>query len=164
MHVLPPTLRDQGSSTEWENRAGSPTAVAVLECARRDLQFARETPLRRRQRLVLDQRKVEEAERAERKAAAEMNKAEGVVDRTARARDSVVAATPAPLARVQNVHSRSERPGDEAFLDGSVTFMASSARVEFSVKLRAAVVATASALLTSARRTSLHPPEVLSVR
>ena len=42
--------------------------------------------------------------------------------------------------------------------------MASSARVEFSAKLGAAVVGKASALLTSVRRTSLHPPEVLSVR
>ena len=42
--------------------------------------------------------------------------------------------------------------------------MASSARVEFSAKLRTAVVAKASALLTSVRRTSMHPPELLSVR
>ena len=107
---------------------------------------------------------MEEAERAEREAAAEMARAEGVVDRTARVRDSVAAAISPPPVRVQNVHSRSERPGDDAFLDGSVTFMAASARVEFSAKLRAAVVAKASTLLTSVRRTPLHPPELLSVR
>ena len=49
-------------------------------------------------------------------------------------------------------------------MDGSVSFMASSARVELSANLRTAVVAQASALLTSVRRTSLHPPELLSVR
>ena len=36
--------------------------------------------------------------------------------------------------------------------------------MEFLVKLRAAVVANASALLTSVRKASLHAPELLSVR
>ena len=84
--------------------AGSPTTVAVLERARRDHQFTRETTLRRRQRLIFDQRRVEEAER---EAAAAMTRAEWVVGRSARARDSVAAATPPPPARVQHVHSRS---------------------------------------------------------
>ena len=91
---------------------------------------------------------MEDAERAEQEAAAEITRAQEVVDRTARARDSVAAATPPPPARVQSVHSRSERPGDDAFLDGSVTFMASSARVEFSTKLGVAVVAKTFVLLT----------------
>ena len=138
--------------------------MAVPERARRAHQIARETTLWRWQRLVSDQRRVEEAEWAEREAAAEMTRAEGVVDRTAQARDSVAAAIPSPRARVQNVHSRSERPGDDDFLDGSATFVASSARVKFSAKVRAVVVAMAPGLLTSVRRTSLHPPEPLSVR
>ena len=71
---------------------------------------------------------MEDAERAEQEAAAEITGAQEVVDRTARARESVAAATPPPPARVLNVHSRSERPGDEAFLDKSVIFMASSPR------------------------------------
>ena len=75
---------------------GSPTAVAVLERARRDHKFARETTVRRRQRLIFDQRRVEEAERAERVVAAAMIRAKRVVDRSARARDSVAAATPPP--------------------------------------------------------------------
>ena len=90
------TLREQGSSAERDTRAGSPTAVAVLERERRDHQFARETTPRRRQRLIFDQRRVEEAERAEREAAAAMTRAERVADRSARARDSVAAATPPP--------------------------------------------------------------------
>ena len=42
---------------------------------------------------------------------------------------------------------RGLRPGDAAFFDGNVLFMASSPRVEFSTELGAAVVAKASALL-----------------
>ena len=53
--------------------------------------------------------------------------------------------------------------GDEAFLGDSVSVMASSARVEFSAKLRTAVVAKTSALLTSVSRTSMNAPELLSV-
>ena len=49
-------------------------------------------------------------------------------------------------------------------MEGGVTLMASLPRMEFSVKLRTAVVAKASALLTSVRRTSLNEPELLSVR
>ena len=93
-----------------------------------------------------------------------MTRAERVVERSARARDSITAAAPPPPARVQHVHSRSERPEDEAFLDGSVSFMASLARVEFSAKLRTAVVTKASVLLTAVRRTSMYPLELLSVR
>ena len=107
---------------------------------------------------------MEEAERAEQEAAAEITRAQEVVDRTARARGSVAAATPPPPARVQSDHSRSERPGDDVFLDGSVTSMASPGRLVFSAKLTAAVVAKASALMTSVWRTSLHPPELLSHR
>ena len=89
-------IRKQGSSAERDTRGGSPTAGAVLERARRDYESARETTLRRRQCLMFDQRRVEEAKRAEREAAAAKTIAEWVVDRTARARDSVVAATPPP--------------------------------------------------------------------
>ena len=153
----------QGSSYDRDTRDGFLTAVEELELTRRAQQRARDTTLRRRQRL-LEQRKVEAAERAEEEAAAAITRAQEVVNRTVRARESVAAATPPPPARGQRVNSRSERPGDDAFLDGSVTFMASSARVDFSTKLRAAVVAKASALQTSVRRTSLHPPELLSVR
>ena len=49
-------------------------------------------------------------------------------------------------------------------MDGSVQFMASSPRVKFTSKLGAAVVAKASALLTSVRITSFSPPELQSIR
>ena len=117
-----------------------------------------------RQSLNSDFHQVEEAERAEREAVAATTRGEWVAGRSARVGASVAATTPPPPARVLHVHSPSERLGDEAFLDGSASFMASSARVEFSAELRTAVVAKASALLTSVGRTSSHPPELLPVR
>ena len=99
--------------------------MAVLERARRDHQFARETRSGGDNALFLISAEWGEAERTEREAAAAMTSAERIVDRSTRARDSVDAATPPPPARVQHVHSRSERRGDEAFLDGSVSFMTS---------------------------------------
>ena len=137
--------QQQGSSNGRDTHDGSLTAVEELELTRRAQQRVRDMTLRRRQQFLLELRKVEAAERAEQEAAAAATRAQEVVDRS---RDSVAAATPPPPVRGESVNSRSERPGDDAFLDGSVTFMASLARVEFSAKLRAAVVAKASALLT----------------
>ena len=74
-----------------------------------------------------------------------------------------MATSPFPV-RVQHVHSRSDRLGYEAFMDGSVSFMASVGRDEFSAELRTAVVKKASALLTSVRCSSGHSAELLSVR
>ena len=116
---LPGPGRRTGLST------GSPTAVAVLERARRDHQFARETRSGGDNALFSISAEWGEAERTEREAAAATTSAERIVDRSPRARDSVDAATPPPPARVQHVHSRSERPGDESLLDGSVSFMTS---------------------------------------
>ena len=99
--------------------------MAVLERARRDHQFAREARSGGDNALFSISAEWGEAERTEREAAAAMTSAERIVDRSSRARDSVDAATPPPPARVQHVYSRSERPGDEPFLDGSVSFMTS---------------------------------------
>ena len=107
---------------------------------------------------------MDEAERAEREAAAALTSSEWVAGQYARASDSVAVATSLSTARVQHVHSRSERLGDEAFFDGGVSYMASAARDEFSAELRTAVVDKASALLTSFRRSSYQYPELLSVR
>ena len=49
-------------------------------------------------------------------------------------------------------------------LDGSVHFMASSPRVKFASKLGTAVVAKASALLSSVRRTSFSPSKLQSIK
>ena len=65
---------------------------------------------------------------------------------------------------MRDVHSRSARLGDEAFLDGSVSYMASKKRHEFGTDLRTEVFETASVLLTSVRLSSFQTPELLSVR
>ena len=70
---------------------------------------------------------------------------------------------PSPV-RVRDVHSRSARLGDEAFLDGSVSYMASEKRHGFAADLRTEVFERASALLTSVRLSSSQPSELLSVR
>ena len=133
---------------------------AHLEQARRREAVARETTVRRRQRLDLNQRRVVDAEREEKAASAELTRAEWAAGQQARADNSVaVAPSPSPL-RVRDFHSRSARLGDEAFLDGSVSYMASEKRHEFTADLRTEVIETASALLTSVRPSSFKSPEI----
>ena len=135
-----------------------------LEQVRRRNAVARETTLRRHQRLELNQRRVDDAEREEKEASAELTRAEWAAGQQARAADAVaVAPSPSPV-RVRDVHSRSARLGDEAFLDGSISCMASEIRHEFTTDLGTAVFERASALLTSVRLSSFQPPELLSVR
>ena len=135
-----------------------------LEQARRREAVARETTVRRRQRLDLNQRRVVDAEREEKEASAELTRAEWAAGQQARTDDSVaVAPSPSPV-RVRDVYSRSTRMGDDDFMDGSVSYMASVKRHEFAVDLRTEVIQTASALLTSVRLSSFKSPELLSVR
>ena len=54
-------------------------------------------------------------------------------------------------------------PGGNVFLKGSVACMASEPRVEISSELAAAVVETASALLASVRKESMHGADALQV-
>ena len=137
---------------------------ARLEQARRRKAAARETVVRRRHRLELNQRRVDDAEREDKEASAELTRAAWAAAQQARADEpGAVAPSPSPV-RVRDVHSRSARLGDEAFLDGSVSYMASKKRHEFAAELQTAVVETASALLTSVRRMPFHSPELLSVR
>ena len=156
--------RRLGTSPTRDTCTDPPSVTVLLERARRQPTVARETTHRRRQRHNLYQRRVDEAECAEREAAAALTRVEWAAERYARAGDSVAVATSPSPARVQHVHSPSERRGDEAFFDGSVACMASAARDEFSAELRTAVVDKASALLTSFRRSSYQYPELLSVR
>ena len=150
--------------TSPPRRTDSSSAKVRLEQARRRHTAARETTLRRRRRLELNQRLVDDAERAEKETSAELTSAEWAAGQHARASDSVAVATfPSPV-RAQPAHSRSDRLGDEAFMDSSVSFMASAGRHEFTTEMRTAVVRKASALLTSVRRSSLQSPELLPVR
>ena len=77
-------------------RTGSPTAVAVLERARPDHQFARDTRSGGDNAFFSISTEWGEAERTERGATAATTSAERVVNRSARARDSFDAATPPP--------------------------------------------------------------------
>ena len=109
------------------------------------------------------QREIEEAERAEKEAVAATNRAQEAVCRAKRGADSGAAPTPPPQTHEQGLNSRSNRPGDAAFFEGSVVCRASSPREELSCELADSVVAKASALLASVRKASLHPSELLSV-
>ena len=135
-----------------------------LEQGRRREAVARETTVQRRQRLELNQRRVVDAEREENEASAELTRAEWAVAQQARADEpGAVALSPSPV-RMRDVHSRSARMGDEDFLDGSVSYMASVKRHEFAADLRTEVIETASALVTSVRLSSFKSPELLLVR
>ena len=132
--LVPPRSMDTrrlGTSPTRGPCTDSPSVTVLLERPRRQHTVARETTHRRRQRLHLYQRRVDEAERAEREAAAALTSSEWVAGQYARASDSVAVATSLSPARVQHVHSRSERLGDEAFFDGIVSYMVSAGRVEF---------------------------------
>ena len=129
-----------------------------LTQVRRRHTVVRETTLRRRQRLELNQCRVDDAEREETEASAALTRAEWVAGQHARADDSVaVAPSPSPV-RVRDVHSRSAQLGDEAFLNGSVSCMASEKRHEFAAELLTADIETASTLLTSVRLSSCQFP------
>ena len=95
-----------------------------LEQARRREAVARETTVRRRQRLHLNQRRVDDAEKEEKEASAELTRAEWAAGQQARPDDFVVVAPSTSPVRVQDIHFRSAQLGDEAFLDGSVPNMA----------------------------------------
>ena len=156
------------SLTEWAlpppRRTDCPSVKVRLEQARRRHTAARETSLRRRRRLELNQRRVDDAEREEHETSAELTSAEWTAGQQARADDSVVVATSPSPVRVRDVHSWSGRLGDEGVLDGSVSYISSEKRHEFAAELRITVVEIAFALLTSVRRLSFHSPELVSVR
>ena len=80
-------------------------APAAHSRARNDV---RETTYRRRHRLQSNQRREDDAEIAEREAAAALTRAELVTEQHARAGDSVATATSPSPVRVHHVHSRSE--------------------------------------------------------
>ena len=125
--------------TPPSRRTDSSSAKMRLEQARRRRTAARETTLWRRRRLELNQRRVDDAERAEQETSAELRSAEWGAGQHARASDSVAVATSPSPVRAQPVHSRSDRLGDKAFMDGSVSFMASAGRHEFTTEMRTAV-------------------------
>ena len=137
---------------------------ARLEQARRRQSAAQAAIVRRRHRLELNQRSVDDAETESKEAAEELRRVEWAVAQQDRTNDSgAVAASTAPVP-VPDVHLRSVRVGDEAFFDGSVAFMASQLRHEFRTDLGPTVMESVAQLITSIRQTSFESPELLSVR
>ena len=121
--------------TSPPRRTNSQSVNVRLEQARRREAVARETTVRRRQRLDLNQRRVDDAEREEKEASAELTRAEWAAGQQARPDDFVVVAPSTSPVRVQDIHFRSAQLGDEAFLDGSVPYMAAEIRHEFTTDL-----------------------------
>ena len=122
-HQRPVQPRPTGTprmGTSPTRRTDSPSVKVRLEHARRRRAVARETTLRRRQRLELNQCRVVDAEREEEEASVALTSAEGVDGQHAGTGDSVAMTNSPSPVRVQHVHSRSDRLRDEAFMDGSV--------------------------------------------
>ena len=129
---------------------------ARLEQARRRKTAARAAIVRRRHRLQLHQRSVDDAETEDKAASEELRRAEWAVAQRARTDDSGAVASSTSQVPVGDVHSRSARMGDEAFFEGSVAYMASQLRHEFKTDLGTAVFETAAQLLTSVRLSLIH--------
>ena len=68
-------------------------------------------------------------------------------------------ATPSP-GRPLGVASQEIRPGDDGFMSGSIQYISTTPRVEFSAHLAKTVVAAATALLTSERRWSFKAEDL----
>ena len=164
-HQEQPRLeRSPGTGTPPPLSSASRSMDARLEQARRRQSAAQAALVRRRHRLELHQRSVDDAETEGKEASEELRRVEWAVAQQARTNDSgAVASSTAPVP-VPDVHSRSVRMGDEAFFEGSVAFMASQLRHEFRTDLGTAVFDSAAQLLTSVRQTSSQAPELLSVR
>ena len=90
-HQQPEQPRPAGSprmGTSPPRRTNSQSVNARLEQARRRKAAARETIVRRRHRLELNQRRVDDAEREDKEASAELTRAEWAAAQQARADDS----------------------------------------------------------------------------
>ena len=107
---------------------------------------------------------MDDAEKEDKEASAELRRAEWAASQQARADDSGAVASSPSQVTVRDVHSRSARLGDEAFLESSVSYMASQLRHGFTTDLGTVVFEKASELLQSVRLSSFQAPDLLSVR
>ena len=119
---------------------------ARLEQARRRKKAERETIVRRRHRLQLNQRRVDDAEKEDKEASAELRRTEWAAAQQTRTDDSGAVASSPSQVTVRDVHSRSARLGDEAFLEGSVSYLTSQLPHECTTDLGTAVFEKASEL------------------
>ena len=119
-----------------------------MERTKRALEEVQATTPQRKERLLELHRHISAVESEEQEAANAAATAQLDFDRVIGTATGGASAGPTPSTRRQSANSRSTRPGDEAFLDGSFQFIFVSPHVEFASKLGAAVVAKASTLLT----------------
>ena len=155
---LPQSSGDQGT------HAGPSDFEFEISRAQRALDDANATLHRREERRRHDDERRRREDEALDQARAAAREASRAVERArqAIATSTAARATPPP-ARPLGVASQETRPGDDAFMSGSVQHMAITPRVEFSADLAEAVVAAATVLLTSKRRSSFRAQD-LSVR
>ena len=132
----------QGSYRSRDARDGYVDEAAEAERTRRAIGEAQATTLRRKGRLLELHRRMAAVESEEREAAKAAAKAQLALDRVIRTATVGAFAGPTPSKHRQCQFAVDTSRG-RSFLDDSVSFMASSARVEFSAKLRTAVVARA---------------------
>ena len=158
-HQEQPRLeRSPGTGTPPPLSSASRSMDARLEQARRRKSAAQAAIVRRRHRLELHQRSVDDAETEGKEASEELRRVEWAVAQQARTNDSgAVASSTAPVP-VPDVHSRSVRMGDEAFFEGSVVFMASQLRHEFRTDLGTAVLESTANICTADILSSTRAP------
>ena len=122
--------------------------------AQRALDDANQTILRRGARRRRFDEDIKQAKTAAREASLVVERAQQALAQSVTSAAVGATAAPSPSTRPQGVASQRPRPGDAAVFKGSVAYMASAPRVEFSSALATAMVETASALLTSERPAS----------
>ena len=151
---LPQSFGDQGT------HPGPSDSASELSRAQRAFDNANATLHRREERRRHDVERRCREDEAHDQARAAAREASRVVERARQAivlsATSTAARDTPPPARPLGVAFHETRPGDDAFMSGSVQFMATTSRVEFSANLAEAVVSAARVLLTSERRSSFR--------
>ena len=155
---LPQSYGDQRS------HAGPSDSDSEISRAQRALDEANATLLRREERRRLDDERRHREDHALDQARAVAREASRAVERARQAvalsaTSTPARATPSP-ARPLGVASQETRPGDDVFMSSSVQYMATTSRVNFSAHLAEALIAAATALLTSERRSSFKAEDL----
>ena len=172
-HLTSPrsTERLPQSYGEQRSHAGPSDSESEICRAQRALDEANAPLLRREERRRHDDERRRREDQALELARAAADEASRAVERARQAIAISATSTPAratpSLARPLGVAPQEARSGDDAFMSGSVQYMATTPRVEFSAHLAAAVItaataliAAATALLTSERRSSFKAEDI----
>ena len=143
-------------SRDRSTHAGPSNLAYAAARAQRALDDANQTIIRREARRYRFDEDIEQAKTAARGESLVVERAHQALAQSVASAAAGATAPPSPPARPLSVASQGSRPGDNAFMEGSVEVMASTPRVKFSAELAQAVVETASALLTLERPASRH--------